>query len=97
MASCIRARLEVLLVYQVLARQLTKKDRQRHDKSHTYTSEKPFSRTCQVAETMFLWLFQHENAFGITAAIDNTYVTSYLKWLLIRRNSPKCWPCVGDG
>ena len=61
-ASCITTRLEVLLVCQVLARQLTGKDRQRRDKNHAYLSEKLFYRACQVPKTTFLWLSRHEES-----------------------------------
>ena len=47
--SSIATPLKVLLDYQVLARQLTRRDRHRHDENHAYSPEKLFSRACQVA------------------------------------------------
>ena len=58
--SCITTRLEVLLVYQVLARQLAGKIKA--GQNHAYLSEKRFCRACQVAETTFLWLSRHEKS-----------------------------------
>ena len=98
-ASCIiTTRLEVLLVFQVLARQLTREGRPEARLKPRYSSEKLFCRACQVAETTFLWLSRHEESSnGEPLAVQHRQRLSVtLLSMQFGKKLLQCWPYVAD-